>query len=335
MLLLVTMYVLNQSAKGKGVGSQFTTCSSNSVIFGGSSGCQTSLNFNTNGQYVYPADFPIANQVSHYVCPSSGLRIIESNGIPDHDIVVGNPNSPCTQDWQFRMPLSPSTVSIKTELPSLGVIGVAINGVAIYGPQEGGGTNAVEPDGSILDAQYWYGHAAQSGDWHYHASELGNIYANQSSFLGWAMDGFEIYGPLPDDSVLDECNGLNVNGTYRYHVRTDAQVNQNLPYCNGNSTANNWRYILGCYNGNITQSSVSTQTQRPSDCRIASTPSLPLLPPSSPMPYLFPPPISPALNFRDTIKQLWQHHNCCDYNSDCSASLQASIINLFTPNYQY
>ena len=38
------------------------------------------------------------------------------------------------------------------------------------------------------------------------------------------------YGPLDDDSVLDECNGMTVDGKYRYHVRTNEQVNS-ADYC--------------------------------------------------------------------------------------------------------
>ena len=61
------------------------------------------------------------------------------------------------------MPLTPTPGTALTEPMGLGVIGVAANGVPIYGAQESGGTNAVEPTGSITDAQYWWGHAATAG----------------------------------------------------------------------------------------------------------------------------------------------------------------------------
>jgi hypothetical protein len=61
------------------------------------------------------------------------------------------------------MPLNPSIANIKTELGTRSIIAMAINGVPAYGPQEGGSTNAVEPDAdaSITDAQFWYGHAGK------------------------------------------------------------------------------------------------------------------------------------------------------------------------------
>ena len=179
------------------------------------------------------------------------------------------------QYWQFEMPLTPTLATSVTEPQALGVIAVAANGVVIYGAQEGGGTNAVEPGtgAEITDAQYWYGHAAQSGDWHYHASELGQQALDSSTFLGWAMDGYELYGPLDDDSVLDACNGRTVDGVYRYHVRSDAQVDGDADYCDGSSAAIQWNYVLGCYSGDISAASVqdSSTATLPSDCVAIST----------------------------------------------------------------
>ena len=61
------------------------------------------------------------------------------------------------------MPLNPTIASSKSEPPSRGIIAMAINGVPTYGAQEGGSTNAVEPDpgSQIQDAQFWYGHAGK------------------------------------------------------------------------------------------------------------------------------------------------------------------------------
>ena len=48
-----------------------------------------------------------------------------------------------------------------------GIIAIALDGVSVYGAQEGGGTNAVEPgaNSQIQDAQYWYGHAETQHRW--------------------------------------------------------------------------------------------------------------------------------------------------------------------------
>ena len=54
------------------------------------------------------------------------------------------------------MPLSGTYKSSTTEPPPLGLLAIAMNGVAIYGAQEGGGTNAADPEAGaqITDAQY-------------------------------------------------------------------------------------------------------------------------------------------------------------------------------------
>ena len=66
------------------------------------------------------------------------------------------------------MPMQGTYVSTITEPQNLGIIAIQLNGVGIYGAQEAGGTNAVEPAASaqIQDAQYWWGHASPFHDWY-------------------------------------------------------------------------------------------------------------------------------------------------------------------------
>ena len=126
-----------------------------------------------------------------------------------------------TIESSSQMPLNPTVSSSKTELPARGAIAMATNGVPAYGPMEASDTNAVEPDANsdIQDAQYWYGHAAMNNDWHVHNPHLGKEDPSSDTLLAYAFDGFPIYGPLSDASVLDDCNGRTVNGNYQYHVR--------------------------------------------------------------------------------------------------------------------
>lgn len=108
--------------------------------------------------------------------------------------------------------------------------------------------------------------------------------------LGVAMDGFPIFGPLanPDD-VLDECNFDATNK--RYHIRTKDQVDSTLEFCNGSDEAVNWKYILGCYRGDVSASIISDSRngQVPGDCvAIEDVTALfireeaPLIPPTEP-----------------------------------------------------
>ena len=222
-------------------------------------------------------DFNILNQVTHYECPESGFRIIVSNGIPDHDIMVGNPNPPCVQNWFTQLPLVPSfnTDGVVEPAP-LGFMGMSLNGVPVYGAQEGGGTNAVEAVDGSLRVPY-FGHAARQGDWHYHSGEfgrtpdldLGEITAKD--LLGYAADGYPIYGPLEDSSILDECNGVQMGDTedtYQYHVRLFADVDETADYCDGDSPVIVWKYVLGCLKGDLTSTLIAdaSVTAVPEDC---------------------------------------------------------------------
>lgn len=151
---------------------------------------------------------------------------------------------------------------------------MSLNGVPAYGPQESDSLNAVEGMG-VQGARFWYGHSGASLEWHVHNPQMGKETVTSSTLLGYAMDGFPIYGPLADDSVLDPCNGMtDGKGNYKYHVRTIEQVDGNLEYCNGVSPETNWNYILGCYNGDIKNSRVydSRTYTLASDCFINELP---------------------------------------------------------------
>ena len=65
------------------------------------------------------------------------------------------------------MPLNPTVID-PIEIPSKGIIAIALNGVPAFGAQEVDDANAVEPDGQIKDAQFWYGHGTKFNIWHFH-----------------------------------------------------------------------------------------------------------------------------------------------------------------------
>ena len=69
---------------------------------------------------------------------SSANIYASSNGIPDHTYGpfpnANDPNSVKVQDWTFEIPLTPVISTTKSSVPT-GAIGVAINGVPIYGTQ--------------------------------------------------------------------------------------------------------------------------------------------------------------------------------------------------------
>ena len=176
----------------------------------------------------------------------------------------------------LTMPLNPTLAATMVEPSALGIIAMSLNGVPVFGPQEGGGLNAAETTVATFDGVPFYGHAARSGDWHYHSGEFGVVedmsLISSDTLLGYAADGFPIYGPVDDpDTLLDACNGLGsatTDAEFRYHVRTLEQVDEFGTYCDGTSPAITWKYVLGCYRGDLSNSRVddSSTTALPADC---------------------------------------------------------------------
>lgn len=190
----------------------------------------------------------IANlQLSH----DDSFLIIRSQGYPNHPTAIfpnsGNPNRIVVQDFTFRLPLKPRKAEKITRLPQ-GPIGMAINGVVFFNPFEQEGMNAVEGYTEVwLDA--CCGHPNQMGVYHYHKypscvkSPFRDDGKDHSPILGFAFDGFPVYGPyeeadkmardLEGDRALDVCSGHSDSERgYHYHV-----------------TPGRFPYIMGGYAG--------------------------------------------------------------------------------------
>ena len=151
------------------------------------------------------------------------------------------------QDFQFQLPLKPELNDTITRLP-MGPIGVALNGVVFFNPFEVGGMNAVEGYSEVwLDS--CCGHPQQTGVYHYHKyptcvkSPFVDDGKRHSPVIGFAFDGFPIYGPyesedlmakdITGDMALDVCNGHTDEARgYHYHV-----------------TPGKFPYIIGGYAG--------------------------------------------------------------------------------------
>ncbi len=177
--------------------------------------------------------------------------ILQSQGYPNHPTAIypnsGNPNSIRVQDFMFRLPLEPKRADQITRLP-MGPIGTALNGVVFFNPFEMEGMNAVEGYSEVwLDS--CCGHPQQTGVYHYHKyptcvrSPFKDDSKQHSPIIGFAFDGFPIYGPYESDGVmamksegeqaLDACNGhTDEKRGYHYHV-----------------TPGRFPYILGGYAG--------------------------------------------------------------------------------------
>ena len=208
--------------------------------------------------------------------------VVESNSIPHYTFVALTPNALEAVDQHWELPRDPSEAASPSEIPLLGQIAFTVTGLPIFGPNE-----AAQPDpygdpvyNGITDG--CFGHTAM--EYHNHALAQrclteGGLVAEpwtlaepdpdlESPILGWALDGFPIYGSYgcldgdctevvefvsgyeqvadpstyawdaheyresTDPTVLDECNGrVGPDGTFRYHATST------------------FPYVLGCYRG--------------------------------------------------------------------------------------
>ena len=140
------------------------------------------------------------------------VRIIRSNGIPNHVTGQfpnrGNPNTIGTQQYEFRMPADPKPAAKVTPL-RMQPFGVAVNGV-VFDPGAAEWWNRDRSSGwqyeplagnGMLGVDHSHAHVQPNGAYHYHGIPTALVYAltdgkEKMALVGWAADGFPIYGPL-------------------------------------------------------------------------------------------------------------------------------------------
>lgn len=196
----------------------------------------TSYIINTTGYTGASTDASINAVVSTIPADVQRLRynatdvFVNSTGVPAYTIgpwLDGNPAVATDRNWLFRIPRSPQDqVGTKTATP-LGPIGVWVNGVAMFNPRDAHSyndagvwnQNAVINEAAGMDAAL--GHPAPVmgggmiggfvvGIYHHHQqpvslrAALDDDGSAHSPILGFAFDGFPVYGPYgfanPDGS---------------------------------------------------------------------------------------------------------------------------------------
>ena len=179
-------------------------------------------------------------------------RLLTGNGIPDHEVGTfpnaGNPNTITAQSVSFSAPLSPALAT--ADSTDLHIIGYALNSVK-FDPATNGtcpssatassscslnggsGTWNIE---ALGQSTFDFGvdsnnaHVQPNGAYHYHGIPVGmlqNAGATDGSMkmvlLGWANDGFPIYGPYGHSSALDASSSLKIiTGSYQLKSTPDA-----------------------------------------------------------------------------------------------------------------
>ncbi|EMI42442.1 YHYH protein [Rhodopirellula sp. SWK7] len=166
---------------------------------------------------------------------------VESNGMPDHSMMVGitawQQQVPLPQPYKgsnaWRIPLKPTPaanpISAKTHF-FRGAIALAVNGVPIFNPIKNDGKTDTLLAGEL---DQWGGHCGRADDYHYHIAPVHlEKLVGVGNPVAVALDGYPIYGyndpngKPPTD--LDWLNGhKGPDGNYHYHAT------KRYPYLNG------------------------------------------------------------------------------------------------------
>jgi hypothetical protein len=145
-------------------------------------------------------------------------RVIQSNGIPDHPTGTfpnrSCPNAMAPQHYNFHVPANPRAAEKDTAL-GMYPFGVAINGV-VFDPGAAEWWQRNPASGwqfEPLSGKYYLGtddsnaHVQPGGAYHYHGipSAMIKKHGAENSMvqIGWAADGFPIYGPWGHGDAKD------------------------------------------------------------------------------------------------------------------------------------
>ncbi len=155
-----------------------------------------------------------------------------------------NPNSIASSSVSDSLPRHPEKAGSPSCLP-MGAIGIAKNGVAIFNALD-----ALERDAVAHEVQdECSGHPERQGTYHYHdipdCLTKGESTKKASGLVGWALDGYPIFGPrghggkLLTNADLDACHGQRSKVYYEGRWQKIYHYSATLEY----------PYTLGCFRG--------------------------------------------------------------------------------------
>ena len=165
---------------------------------------------------------------------------ISASGIPSYEIGPWgpNPNVPRQQNYVVAIPRQPVDAITPVRTPP-GAIGLFVNGVAIYNAWDtfswSNATHSESPqgdgiwnrNGGVVEAPGFDpcdGHPQQQGAYHHHeypqclGKQLGASSSEHSPLMGYAFDGYPIYGPWGFDA-----NGIVRRMESSFRLRTMTQ----------------------------------------------------------------------------------------------------------------
>jgi len=162
-----------------------------------------------------------------------------------------NPNYIQEQENTYYIPLNPAenpdhfatTLDNSNHALPMGPIGIAVNGVVFFNPFDMGNADATD----LMDR--CCGHPNPDNLYHYHKypicvnSPWSDEGTTPSPVIGWAFDGFPIYGPYESAGVMaKDLQGANSLNAFNMHFDSDRGWHYHV-------TPGKFPYIIGGYWG--------------------------------------------------------------------------------------
>ncbi len=158
--------------------------------------------------------------------------------IPGYDIGpwAANPNTPANQNFVFKITRHPQANTGTAVATPLGHIGIMTNGVSLFNAKDGMSwqnqniwlRNAIVAEGPSFDD--CLGHPAPNGEYHNHLNPTclydETDFQNHSPIIGYAFDGFPIYGAIGRANADGTGSLRRIKSSYR---KRDLTVRQTLP----------------------------------------------------------------------------------------------------------
>ena len=200
-----------------------------------------------DGSVTWPSSFTVSLQ--------SDQRLFTGNDLPNHPTgnfpvdpsddayaVDRNPNSIQEQSITLSLPANPTAATQPNCVG--GEVGIMLSGVVIFSAFDGEGRDAVAHE--VQDE--CDGHPQRTGFYHYHSLSdciEDTSTSGHSSLVGYAFDGYGIYGYYGEDGAevtnedLDQCHG------HTHVIEWDGQMVEMYHY----HATHEFPYVVGCFHG--------------------------------------------------------------------------------------
>ena len=202
-----------------------------------------------DGHVVHVSELEIAIAGAH--------RRITGNALPDHTTgqfpvarsddayyYDRNPNRIQAHRFQTSLPLDPTFDESPNCVP-MGAIGIMLTGAVLFNALDARGENALAHE--ILDA--CQGHPQRSGLYHYHGKSPCQddpaASTEHSALIGYAFDGFGIYGYHGEGGVMLTSADLDVCHGHVGPVLIDGQMQTSYHY----HATPDYPYTVSCFRG--------------------------------------------------------------------------------------